>query len=56
MAFRQQLSNKVDRMRGERQIASTGSPSNNCIGRGSDQLQRNRPYDACGAMRGEDYK
>src|SRR4051794_967205 len=27
MAFRQQLSNKLDRARGERQIASTGSPS-----------------------------
>jgi len=26
MAFRQQLSNKVDRARGGRQIASTGSP------------------------------
>src|SRR6266480_4135904 len=48
MAFRQQLSNKVDRARGERQIASTGSPSNNCIGCGSDQLQRNGPYDAFG--------
>src|SRR5205809_858257 len=28
MAFWQQFSNKVDRARGERQIASTGSPSN----------------------------
>jgi hypothetical protein len=27
-----------------------------CIGCGSDQLQRNGPYDTCGAMRGEDYK